>query len=247
MTKEALTLALEALELAGGNLCEALHHPKKLQHGIGEPCPAVAKYDQAITAIKEALAQPEQEKERCVGCEACIDTACGRDECPKGWPKAAQPEQEPVAWMRDDGMKAMVADEKRAWIECGRGQLVDDYNKPLYKIPWEDDGVPYTVVECNCSGKTTLFSPPQPLKEPTDSMVLTLMGNSFLGKEDARDALQDILQETHLYTTPPPVPEAHKLKPLTIDQIASIAIDRSKPDGIIAFVRAIEAAHGIKE
>ena len=32
------------------------------------------------------LAQPEQE--RCVGCEACIDTACGRDECPKGWPKA---------------------------------------------------------------------------------------------------------------------------------------------------------------
>ena len=43
----------------------------------------------------EALAQPEQE--RCVGCEACIDTACGRDECPKGWPKAAQPEQEPVA------------------------------------------------------------------------------------------------------------------------------------------------------
>ena len=49
----------------------------------------------AITAIEEALAQPEQE--RCVGCEACIDTACGRDECPKGWPKAAQPEQEPVA------------------------------------------------------------------------------------------------------------------------------------------------------
>ena len=44
---------------------------------------------------KEALAKPEHEKERCVGCEACIDTACGRDECPKGWPKAAQPEQEP--------------------------------------------------------------------------------------------------------------------------------------------------------
>jgi len=35
-------------------------------------------------------AQPEQDKERCVGCDACIDTACGRDECPKGWPKAPQ-------------------------------------------------------------------------------------------------------------------------------------------------------------
>ena len=35
-------------------------------------------------------AQPEHEKERCVGCEACIDTACGRDECPKGWFKAME-------------------------------------------------------------------------------------------------------------------------------------------------------------
>ena len=71
---EALKLALEALKRATNY------------------DPVIAR---AITAIKEVLAQPEQE--RCVGCEACIDTACGRDECPKGWPKAAQPEQEPVA------------------------------------------------------------------------------------------------------------------------------------------------------
>lgn len=58
MTKDkALKLALEALQLAGGNLCDALHHPKKLRHESGEPCPAVAKYDQAIAAIKEALTQ----------------------------------------------------------------------------------------------------------------------------------------------------------------------------------------------
>ena len=55
--------------------------------------------DSAIQRARETLAQPEQE--RCVGCEACIDTACGRDECPKGWPKAAQPEQEPVANEQD--------------------------------------------------------------------------------------------------------------------------------------------------
>lgn len=43
----------------------------------------------------------------------------------------AQPEQEPVAWMREDEMKAMTSLEKDAWIECGRGELVGDYNKPL--------------------------------------------------------------------------------------------------------------------
>ena len=51
-------------------------------------------FHEALRLGKEALAQPEQDKERCVGCEACIDTACGRDECPKGWPKAPQPEQD---------------------------------------------------------------------------------------------------------------------------------------------------------
>lgn len=56
-------------------------------------------FHEALRLGKEALSQTENDKERCVGCEACIDTACGRDECPKGWPKAAQPEQEPVAYI----------------------------------------------------------------------------------------------------------------------------------------------------
>lgn len=70
-----------------------------------------------------ALAQPEQE--RCVGCEACIDTACGRDECPKGWPKAAQPEQEPVA-MKFKIYKPTVPDPVR-----------QDINNAL--LPWVYD------------------------------------------------------------------------------------------------------------
>jgi len=49
--------------------------------------------------------------------------------------RMTQPEQEPVAWMRDDEMKAMVSDEKRAWILCGRSELIEDYNKPLYTTP----------------------------------------------------------------------------------------------------------------
>jgi len=79
---EALELALETLETSARNW----------------PSDSVIE---AITAIKEVLAQPEQE--RCVGCEACIDTACGRDECPKGWPKAVQPEQDPVACVVPQG------------------------------------------------------------------------------------------------------------------------------------------------
>ena len=73
----------------------------------------------------EALAQPEQDKERCVGCEACIDTACGRDECPKGWPKAAKPEQEPVASC--NGMPAYEGPLSKTQ----RKQLTQDLDAPL--------------------------------------------------------------------------------------------------------------------
>jgi len=59
--------------------------------------------------------QPKQEQERCVGCEACIDTACGRDECPKGWPKAAQPEQEPVLAAMKTVIESMQQDPDYAW------------------------------------------------------------------------------------------------------------------------------------
>jgi len=85
MTKEVLKLALEALDYAS--------YKTEPEGDLNCNCLIC----QATVAVKEALAQPEQEQERCVGCEACIDTACGRDECPKGWPKAVQPEQEPVA------------------------------------------------------------------------------------------------------------------------------------------------------
>jgi len=75
-----------------------------------------------VQKSKEALAKLEQE--RCVGCEACIDTACGRDECPKGWPKALQPEQEPVGQLLEDAF--------------GRGQVMW-FNKP------KDESMLYTT------------------------------------------------------------------------------------------------------
>jgi hypothetical protein len=66
MTKdEALKLALEALELVNIEfVCNGAHHAKKDRHEFSEDCPITKRYREAITAIKEALAQPEQEKEK---------------------------------------------------------------------------------------------------------------------------------------------------------------------------------------
>jgi hypothetical protein len=58
-----------------------------------------------------------------------------------GWDKCAerqalaQSEQEPVAWLRADGMKAMEADEKESWIEANLPELVAEYTVPLYTSP----------------------------------------------------------------------------------------------------------------
>ena len=129
MTKdEVLKLALEALE-------EAWYHV-----GTFQPTEkAIDLYDEARTAIKEALAQPEQE---------------------------------PVAFVKG----------------CNRGQ-------------WE------------------IF----PAK-----------------------AYQIFEREQPLYTTPPPVAEPHKRKPLTDEEIYDMYNEPRSDAEMIAFARAIEAAHGIK-
>jgi len=60
--KEAMKLALEALEAVGAEfVCQATHHNKKDQHGGLDDCPNQVKHKKAITALKERLAQPEQE------------------------------------------------------------------------------------------------------------------------------------------------------------------------------------------
>ena len=84
MTQEALRMALEAMESVTVE-CNNFHHPKRDQNHHWAKCPPVVRWDKAITAIKEALAQPEQ------FCDAnCVWTDHHPD-C-----KLAQPEQEPV-------------------------------------------------------------------------------------------------------------------------------------------------------
>ena len=62
MTQEVLKLALEALELVNIEfVCNGAHHAKKDRHSLDEDCPVTMRYRQAITAIKETLAQEQEE------------------------------------------------------------------------------------------------------------------------------------------------------------------------------------------
>ena len=60
--RELMQQALEAMGTVGANwICEASHHAKKDQHKWGEPCPLQQRWHIAYQALRERLAQPEQE------------------------------------------------------------------------------------------------------------------------------------------------------------------------------------------
>jgi len=217
--------------------------------------------------------KPEQDKERCVGCEACIDTACGRDECPKGWPKAAQPEQEPVAWVpylsdRADGVKGRYAIAR--WNPRGYREVWNlrrhewgAYSDDVLSLEEADTLLRLITIPTR---KVTSPQPPQP-KEPEQEPVawrVSYPDEPELGFWFAEGIGGEGCLNEPLYTTPPPVAEPHKRKPLTDEQIDSIADkftvhtgDMWEPElciefndsckSVHSFARAIEAAHGIKE
>ena len=110
MTKEVLTLALEALETAW--------------YHVGTFCPtdeAIDLYDEARAAIKEALAQQEQDGQ----CKYCTDG------CPACDARKLL-EQEPVAWGVFEGnLHDMFFTEAEA-VEMARLKGTHAEVKPLY-------------------------------------------------------------------------------------------------------------------
>ena len=127
MTKEALKLALEALE-------EAWYHV-----GTFQPTEkAIDLYDEARTAIKEALSQPEQEPVAWVypeGLEALKAgkpwTAYGTRQEPNNTALylSPQPDIAPYAWVTF----TPYGDEDDVWYENPEGQLLEGWTyKPLY-------------------------------------------------------------------------------------------------------------------
>ena len=53
--EQALGMAVKAMDMTGGNLCESLHHSRKHQHEIGESCPAVDFYEEALATARQTI------------------------------------------------------------------------------------------------------------------------------------------------------------------------------------------------
>jgi hypothetical protein len=67
---EVLKQAIEALELVNTEfVCNGAHHAKKDRHELGEPCPIVERYEEAIQAGKQAIAGLESQEFVCEWCD----------------------------------------------------------------------------------------------------------------------------------------------------------------------------------
>jgi hypothetical protein len=134
--KEALKLALEALELVSIEfVCNGAHHAKKDRHDWLESCPIVERYQAAITAIKEALAQDEK--------GLFIDLIAQHEGLAE---ELAQPEQEPVC---------EITVKNGHWIDTNGFSGVKDLANGIHKLyttppkrPSEQEPVAPTCERC---------------------------------------------------------------------------------------------------
>ena len=246
MTKdEALKLALEALEWvveqAGGPVCE--------HESGGAVC--FCKENKAITSIKEALAQPEQEQCQCPNCRVTLHASDCAVHNEPAYPKGAcncgaQPEQEPVAWEQfypDIGKPKFVAKPEQVCRDDGRCQ---------YAIDSGAEGMGHCP-----KGKCVM--PAQPEQEPVTWRNAAIRVGEDLcsvgpfGYYDmtAQQWLDWALSVVTVHTQPQPT----QVK-LTDDEIWKFWCLRPEiPEGendsmeaeFVAVVRAVLAAHGIKE
>lgn len=285
MTKEAMTLALEAYlcrEMPAGTVIgdpkwwvpkianaikEALNHIPDAKKMVAQPEKTVCPFcsTEWVTAEQHDRKMDRMEQERCVGCEACIDTACGRDECPKGWPKAVQPEQEPVAW------KLVPIEPTREMLEAMDECSIEGYDEHLYAghaasvymaavdvapsppQPKEPEPVVWMYqdksthevrfqkhmrgfVDHGATYETPLYTTP-PQRTEQEQQIETLKRCLFQMQEAAKDLVEQAK------SLPPP-----QRKPLTDEEIERIWESLPFCNGAWeTFARAIEVAHGIKE
>ena len=145
MKDEALKLALEALEgiqrYGLDTLSGRVDGPDDREWqraGVNE---MTKRARLGITAIKEALAQPEQEP---VAVKHMMENAQGdleRIKLVQTGVGISKPEQEPVAWMSDVGSVASAHEKKMGYV------LESAFTNPLYTTPPQRTWVGLTDVE----------------------------------------------------------------------------------------------------
>ena len=201
---------------------EALENHVAQTRPIYETAKAI---DYLKKAHQEALAKQEGQSNFLTQCEALASEL-----------KAIKQEQgEPVAWLGEGDMKAMTDLEKQSWIQAGRSELVETYNKPLY-------------ITTQSAHKSWIGLEIEELKfctklENTNSQAELDLGKAFWS--GARWAEAKLKKKNVMSPQP-------AQNPLTDEEIVAINdkhynIAYRDFDADIAIARAIEAAHGIKE
>ena len=164
MTEDkVLKLALEALELVNIEfICSGAHHAKKDRHELGDDCPLTARYQNAITAIKEALAQPEQALDKFFEVENELGlhydekptqdgNVCARCGGIVFDPVLTKPEQEPLEyWNAVEGwVKIEEVREHFDAVGCGTiYKTAGEDRVALYTAPPKREWVGLTDEEC---------------------------------------------------------------------------------------------------
>jgi len=225
--RDIMQQALEAMGTVGADwICEASHHAKKDQHKFGEPCPLQQRWHTAYQALRERLAQPEQE--------------------PVAWRNAAIRVGEDLCSVGPFGYYDMTAEQWLDWalsvvtVHTPPPAQQQESKLPEFYARFEDglvsvyqrreDATPLLLLRENLPGKQ-----PAQQQEPYGYFQFDLRLDAWVQNRDSNKGVA-------FYTTPP------QRKPLTHPQIHEL----DWPDGvsfedILLFVRAIEQAHGIGE
>jgi|Laugrespbdmm15sd_2_1035082.scaffolds.fasta_scaffold62419_2 hypothetical protein len=121
---EVLKQTVKALELVSTEfVCNGAHHAKKDRHQLGEPCPIVGRYEEAIQAGKQAIAELENQEPVCnKDPQGCWNVRCQLGKMCKNTPSAAQPAQRTWVGLTDEEIWEAYM-ESPVELDCSTDEL----------------------------------------------------------------------------------------------------------------------------
>jgi hypothetical protein len=141
--RQLMQQALDALKIAD-ELCDG-HGVDFKEYGLKVDKDIQRKYKKAITALRDRLAHCDRCGKRLGGegdIHTCTPDPIGDAQSSLIAEMAAQPEQEPVAWMYQctaDNSGPVLLQQKQNWAESGTGLWIET---PLYTTPPAQPAVP---------------------------------------------------------------------------------------------------------